>query len=233
MAFVVKNTTFYGILDLVAPFSCRGCGQLGAILCERCKKHNIGHILEICPRCRKNHKMCFCDVPAYVVSYREGLLADLVEDYKYKSIRQASSVLAELLDAVVPEVGPSVVVVPLPTIGRHIRERGFDHMRLIAKQFVKLRRHAQNCHKEKPDYQLEMVLERLNNTIQVGSDRKTRIKQAKKAYRLQKRAKIDSDKTYLLLDDIWTTGASMGAAAEVLKNAGAKKIISAVLLAGR
>ena len=252
MAFVVKNTTFYGILDLVAPFSCRGCGQLGAILCGRCKKHNTGHILEICPRCRKNHEMCFCDVPVYAVSYREGLLVDLVEDYKYKSIHQASSVLAELLDVAVPKVGSSVAVVPLPTISKHIRERGFDHMKLVAKQFVKLRRRAKSCYgktfrqyqnvcenysnqfaEEKSDYQLGIVLERDNNTTQVGSDRETRIKQAKEAYRLHKHVKIDPDKTYLLLDDIWTTGASMEAAIGVLKDAGAKKIIGAVLLAGR
>ena len=110
-------------------------------------------------------------------------------------------------------------------------------MKLIAKDFVRLRRDVKRrtlrAIPTEGNYKLEMVLERANDTVQVGSDRKTRIEQAKKAYRLSRRTEISSDKTYLLLDDVWTTGASMEAVIKALKSAGARKIIGAVLLTGR
>ena len=220
MGFDVKITTFSRILDLVAPFSCRGCGRLGSLLCECCKKYNIKAIPKICPRCRKNQKKCFCNEKIYVVSYREGVLAKIVEDYKYKSIRKAADVLAELIDAAIPceiDKDVEVVVVPLPTISRHIRERGFDHTLFIAKQLAKQR-----------GWMVGRVLSRVNKTVQVGASEEIRKKQASEAYRVF--CTLDKDKLYLLIDDVWTTGASMESAIRLIKKAGADKVASAVIL---
>ena len=54
MGFIVKNTTKCGLLDLVCPHSCRGCGQLGEVLCECCKKDILKHYEWICPICKKS-----------------------------------------------------------------------------------------------------------------------------------------------------------------------------------
>ena len=69
----------------------------------------------------------------------------------------------------------------------------------------------------------------MNNTVQVGADRETRLSQAESAYALTNNAKIDSENTYLLFDDVWTTGASMKAATKKLQQAGASKIVIVVL----
>ena len=58
----------------------------------------------------------------YECGFREGLMDELVKTYKYKSVRAIGQVLVELLDEVLPEI--EVVAVPLPTIRRHVRERG-------------------------------------------------------------------------------------------------------------
>lgn len=146
----------------------------------------------------------------------------LTEDYKYKSIRKTAEVLAELMDAAIPKdfgsfQSSSVVVVPLPTITRHIRERGFDHTLLLAKKLARRR-----------GWKVERVISRVNRTVQVGADEETRKRQAKSAYEVS--ARLDDLKTYLLLDDVWTTGASMEAAIETVKNAGASHVASAVIL---
>ena len=213
-------------MDLLAPFTCRGCGRQGGLLCDRCKKHNIQTILEICPRCGKNHKKCSCEVPIYAVGEREGLLKHLVEEYKFGSIRAMSKILAEFVDASLPEFANAeqVVVVPLPTISRHIRERGFDHTYLLAKNLAKYRK-----------WKVIPLLARKNNTVQVGTNRETRIAQASRAYTINHKKKPNSlisssDTTYILVDDIWTTGASMEAAIKVLQEAGAQKIIGSVAL---
>ena len=156
----------------------------------------------------------------YAVGYREGVLMKLTEDYKYKSIRKTAEVLAELMSAAIPKKfggDEEVVVVPLPTIGRHIRERGFDHTLLLAKRLAILK-----------NWKVATVISRKNTTVQVGADSDKRKEQAKGAYAVSSR--LDEKKQYLLIDDVWTTGASMEAAISAIKKAGAKKVASAVIL---
>lgn len=219
MGFDVKITTFSSILDLIAPYSCRGCGQLGEVLCECCKNYNIMHMAKICSRCKKSIEKCKCDVPIYTAFYREGLIQNLVEDYKYQSIRGLDKALAEMLDETLPKNLGDTIIVPLPTAPKHVRERGFDHTLKLAKALAKRRK----------DFSFARILARNNNTVQVGADAKTRKKQAKEAY-LIKTDKVGCNKKYLLIDDVWTTGASMEAAISLMKKAGAKYLAAAVIL---
>ncbi|MBR3135016.1 ComF family protein [Candidatus Saccharibacteria bacterium] len=151
----------------------------------------------------------------FMCGKRKGLLKELINEYKYGPVRGMALPLAEILDELLPEM-ENVVVVPLPTIPKHVRVRGFDHMVLLARKIAKIR--GWECRK---------LLSRKNNTVQVGADAKKRFEQAESAYDL--RGKVDIDKVYLLLDDVLTTGASMTAAERVLKNAGARKIYKAVV----
>ena len=109
-----------------------------------------------------------------------------------------------------------IIVVPLPTIARHIRERGFDHMELICQKLARNR-----------GWRYQKVLDRVNNTVQVGASKEERQRQAMLAYKVNQI--IESSATYLLVDDVWTTGSSMIAAEKILKTAGAQRIVAAVL----
>ncbi len=239
MKFVVKNTTKFGFLDLVCPHSCRGCGQLGDVLCDCCKKNLFLEIGGICPLCKRKvarndkndtiMKCEDCNLPFRAVlvgGWREGTLAKLIKDYKYQSVRAIGAVLVELLDEMIREEDlaklgvEEMVVVPLPTIGKHVRQRGFDHTLGLAKKLAKRR-----------GWKCEKLLRRKTDTVQVGSTMKQRQHQAEQAYEMM--APVDKRATYLLLDDIWTTGASALAAARVLRQAGAKKVIMAVLATGQ
>ena len=82
-----------------------------------------------------------------------------------------------------------VILVPLPTIGRHIRERGFDHTRVFVRQLARLRR-----------VKYAQLLIRGNNAVQVGSSADKRKEQAKTAYVLK--GDISRDKYYILVDDV-------------------------------
>ena len=161
------------------------------------------------------------------MGWREKILAKLVSELKYKSVRACSDTLAELLDYAIPtpakvmgELGRAPIIVPLPTIGRHIRERGLDHTKLIAKKLGKRR-----------GWKVESILSRKADTVQVGTNAAERIGQAAKAYELKQ--KIDPKQPYLLLDDVWTTGASIQAAANLLKQDGAQYIYAAIVEIGR
>jgi len=272
VSFIVKNTTKWGLLDLVCPHTCRGCGRLGAVLCECCK-NNIKSTREaICPLCKRSVAMragkcpgcgvtrggecteghdgrvgrdwmCSdCEVPFCwlgVVGWREGALAKLVKDFKYESVRAAGEVSVDFLDERIPkdfgflvfgvgdagevamkEGGLEVVVVPLPTIGRHVRERGLDHTAILTKKLAKRRR-----------WKYERVLGRATDVVQVGTKAAERKAQAEKTYEVVR--EVSGEKLYLLVDDVWTTGATMLAAEKTLREAGAKWIAGVVLATGR
>lgn len=218
MRFIVKNTTSPGLLDLLAPHSCRGCGRTGNILCNRCKNNIILDHLEHPPKLKLPKSF----PPTFIVSDRTGLISTLIQDFKYNSTRALATSFAKILHQILPPLPPSTIIVPLPTVQQHIRARGLDHTYLIAKKLAKL------C-----NYRVEKLLTRANSTVQVGSSRKTRLMQAKSAYALNPKIKIDPNTTYILFDDVWTTGASMKAAVKKLRQAGAKNIIVALLAFSR
>ena len=127
-------------------------------------------------------------------------------------MRAVSFELAELLESI---IGSGWVLVPLPTICRHIRERGFDHIGLLCK---------------KTGLTVERALMRVNNSVQVGADMETRRKQATEAYGA---VGVEPNKRYLLVDDVWTTGSSMLAACETMRAAGSKNLAIAVIARSR
>ena len=210
---VVRKTMLGKLLDMLLPFYCRGCGKTGSLLCEDCKNDMriIGSVR------KEDKKLRLGEIEElYIGSFREGALKNLMADYKFKSVKKAIEVLVEILDEAVPE-GLDVVIVPLPTIRKHIRERGFDHTKRLAEEFRKKR-----------GLLASEVLVRANKTVQVGADEAAREKQAAEAYVVDME-KFDKKKTYLLFDDVWTTGASMRAAAKKLREAGAKQVLGVVV----
>ena len=217
MNFTVKITTFQSILDLIYPCYCRGCGKMGSSFCFRCYNYNralnppFSRALE-----PDFHKLFVCGL-------REGVLSDLISDYKFHSRRHYVTVFAKMIAEDLKNLPKDTVVVPLPTIEKHIRSRGFDHIKLLAEAVSKLN-----------GFEIVPLLSRANNTVQVGKDSKTRIVQARDAYKLNPEILPSHLKTLqkhpiLLLDDVWTTGASMKRASFLLRSAGFRDIYGVVL----
>lgn len=219
----VKITTLERILDIIYPCYCKGCGKIGTCFCSRCFFDNMEKNPPFFTLVDKDFQIVMA------CGMRNGILGQIIAEYKYLSRRQYSYVLAKYLNEVVKKFSSNekYVIVPLPTISKHIRARGFDHMDRICRDFSSLSR-LKTC----------LALVRANSAVQVGSDAKTRLKQAKEAYKINSRAILDPKSHYLLVDDVWTTGASMRAARDVLfeelMRLGAKKEaikISAICLA--
>ena len=226
MGFIVKNTTLYGPLDLLCPHSCRGCGALGRALCDCCKNYILREHFNYCPFCKHEipgHICTECALlpPFTMVGWKDSLIGDLVMEYKYHSTRAIGVELASILDTLLPYYCGDTIIVPLPTIGKHVRERGFDHMFYVAKKLAKLR-----------GYKVARILHRATNSVQVGAGAERRVSQAFSTYELTT-PRLSAEANYVLLDDVWTTGASMKAATRKLREAGALKISIAVLAVSR
>ncbi len=134
---------------------------------------------------------------------------------KLNSHRQACSIIAARLDEIAPYYDKSVVITYVPTSTKRVRERGFDHARLIAQSFAKTR-----------GLQCKNLLLRTTHQKQAGTDRKTRLEQVKGSYQaIAPSINIDQ---VVLIDDIITTGATLSEATRVLRKAGIRNIESLV-----
>ena len=220
---IVKITTSLNPLNLIAPHPCRGCGQLGDPLCICCKKYLLTHSSCLCPNCKNptNSGLCpHCPTlpPSYNLGKREGIIDLLIHEYKYNSVRALAPILADLCNHVLPPLPEDTILVPLPTATQHIRSRGFDHTLKIAKHLSRLRA-----------IKLSPLLIRTQNTVQVGSDKTTRLLQAEQAFSINPKFPINPNATYLIFDDVWTTGASIKSAIKKLQQAGANHFIILLL----
>ncbi|MBQ7202030.1 ComF family protein [Candidatus Saccharibacteria bacterium] len=149
---------------------------------------------------------------------REGLLATLIHDFKYNSVRAIGGKLAEMMASRLPDLPKDTIIVPLPTATHHIRERGFDHTLFVVKRIAKIKH-----------INVQRLFVRTANTVQVGANKSTRLAQAEHAFKINPKITVNTNATYILFDDVWTTGASMKSALKKLRKAGARNIIIALL----
>ena len=219
----VKNTMLDRLVGLLAPHHCYHCGQVGGVLCGNCKYDIVSEKRLVCIKCgrpTKQDNLCqFCPAPyqrAWFVTERTGVVSKIINDYKFNHVKEAHRSLAELLAETLPALPEETVIVPVPTVSSHIRERGYDHLLLIARRLAYL--------KKRP---LQKVLMRVTKTKQRQAGARQRQKQASQAFMVFK--KLDKDKIYLIIDDVKTTGATLDYATLALKKAGAKQIWVAVV----
>lgn len=210
------------LLNIVAPHLCYGCSKLGTTICENCKYNIVSEPYERCLNCRTllgvDRSCSHCRTPyrrSWAVGERHDILEKVLNGYKFSYEKDSHAVLAGLLDAVLPNLPKNIIVTYIPTLPSHIRQRGFDHAKLIARSFSRTRSHFCAPH-----------LVRITNSKQLGASRKDRMKQAERAFSAQD---VVKDGLYLIVDDIFTTGATMKYAAQSLLEAGAGEVWVAVI----
>lgn len=207
------------LLSYIAPHHCFGCAETGTLLCENCKYDIIEEPYAACVACGNGlagrSGLCTdCSVPyerAWCVAPRQDHLQALIDGFKFRNIHAAYRPLAELLSARMPELPVDLRIVPVPTVASHIRQRGYDHTFLIARQLSKIR-----------GLSVDTSLRRRTSTMQRGAGKRQRTAQAKQAFICPHPLK--GDVIYLLIDDVVTTGATVKYAAKALRDAGAQAI---------
>lgn len=143
----------------------------------------------------------YCDVPK-----------ELVHKLKFERARAAAATLASLMSEKWGDVSTDTLIVHVPTATSRRRQRGYDQAELLAKELKRL-----------TGAKRASLLCRLGQQRQVGHTRKQRLEQLSNAfYILNPKEVIGRD--VLLVDDVLTTGATLEAAANVLRRAGARHV---------
>ncbi len=175
-------------------------------------------ICYVCQKATKNHSPCFkhssIHKPKAIYIYAEykDLVIRTIHDYKFLSKRAGAKNIAQLLnDYYIYKPNPPLVTY-VPTMSKHIRQRGFDHSKLLAQEFAKLR-----------NWKSYSLLLKTKNTIQVGASRSQRQEQVKGAYTVIY-SDIIKGADILLIDDVVTTGSTIEACSALLLDAGATNV---------
>ena len=236
LSLVVDRALFW----LSVP-KCVGCGEFlefreGA-LCPTCLKDYNEQKLRTCSRCNKKINECFCSnfylekhhikklVKVYrYFSFKHELPGNLlIYSLKHANRRDTVSFLAdELTSSIRTNLGEfspeEYIITSVPRRKAAIREDGYDHAELLAKRIAKLL-----------GIRYEKILVSLAKKSQKKTQGTERAENAKFNY-ARRKSKLDlKGKTVILVDDVVTTGSSMGYCASLLKGLRPKEIIGATL----
>jgi ComF family protein len=184
-------------------------------------------------------RACRMAPPAFqrVVSYGayQGRMRSAIHALKYSGIRPVAKrmgqMLAEAIAQLNGEAPEELLVVPVPLHRTKLRMRGFNQARTLAAYAL------QSLKQTHPGWKLELapnaLLRQRPTESQAGLTRRQRRINVRGAFQVTA-PKAVAARHILIVDDIYTTGATVRAAAEVLLRAGAASAWVATLArAGR
>ena len=160
------------LIGVLAPHQCLMCRREGAVLCLNCTQSAGEPLPSRCAGCKKlttDNRTCIqCKrwMPVnrvFVATEYIDVYEDLVHAYKFDVRRQAAEPIATIMSRI--KVDNAVLLWPLPTASARIRERGFDHTKLLTRQLRKITGQS-----------FTAALKRRSNTRQLGATRTQRMR---------------------------------------------------------
>lgn len=238
------------LLDVLFPPICLGCQKhlenRDKFVCDGCLSLIKLNNTLFCPVCQarlpENKRICghgsekskkFPYLLAAASSYDNKIVQEIVHNYKYKKFDKLSLILGDILinylDFIFEnsKLSPcercpegtkieNYVVTYIPLYYSREKKRGFNQSKLLAELISK-------------NFNLEMagVLKRIKNNPPQAKTKNynERAQNISGAFQIINSEKI-KNRNVLLIDDVYTSGATMSEAARILKQNGANKIIA-------
>lgn len=227
------------LLNLLLPPTCLLCGNdskkgqfcqvcmdkvklITGPICTCCGKPFISQECEdhLCGECIKNSEKVYFSKARSICIYK-GILHDAIHQFKYSGKTSMAKPLIEIISIARNVNGMSWLrdsghdlIVPVPLHKTKLKERGFNQSLLLAKGFA-------GMFNLPIDY---INLKRIRATHpQVSLKGKDRINNVSGAFAVIEKS-VFKDKDVLLVDDVYTTGATVRECSKILKMAGARSI---------
>ncbi len=222
------------VAETLYPTRCAVCDAPGSALCPRCAAAlPFIDALSACPRCGAPYGVVQCsectpvllapfgyDEPPYDEAVSALMLTDevrrIVTVYKDQNERSLARPMADIIARYLPPRwftrSPAITYVPATVAAR--RRRGFDHGERIARE-LSFTVEAELAPLLAPPRRLDQ--RKLGRAGRIGNMRKS----------LTALSGASIPETLILIDDVCTTGATLFAATDALKAAGAKTVFCA------
>lgn len=215
--------------DIIFPKKCIFCGKEKTFLCQDCFS-----LIEI-----NEFQYCLCQKPGRIINsqkcgsckkhslsnlysacvFNQKILEKTIHSFKYPPyLKNLAWPLAYLVilhfEILQKKPSQESILMPVPLFKRKERERGFNQSKEVAEILSKA-------------WQAELDARNLikikNTANQAKLNKEQRSENLKNAFCVSDKEKIKG-KEICLIDDVYTTGATMEECAKTLKLAGAKKV---------
>ncbi len=216
------------VLDAVFPHKCV-CGKWGVLLCDECASQVRVDQTGLCPICKRiseygrtcqtcRHKSDLTGV--MILGPHKGILKHMIWKYKYRFISDLSVPLASMVTKrfgdFLKEKRFQITFAP---IGKsRLNWRGYNQAELLARGV------ATKCNLSC----IKTLYKADNVEAQVGHTRRERIANMKDKIQFIGQEKFENKKI-LIIDDVYTTGATLEECAKVLRQAGYREVWGLVL----
>jgi len=220
------------VFDILFPAICLNCQREGTWICQDCLSSIEVLEYQYCPFCEervfgkgtcKKHGESNLNGLFFAVSYKNSLVKKLIKKFKYPPfLKELALSLSSLIITHFILSGNKIIFndqevsifIPVPLSPSKKRWRGFNQSEEITKELSKFL---------KIPYQVNNLIKIKKTQSQVELKKGEREENIKDAFKL-KNPQLIQGKRIFLIDDVFTTGATMEECAKVLKKAGAKEV---------
>lgn len=208
--------------EFLWPRRCAGCGIRGTWLCAACAIDPAPWQPAWCARCGVPSARggCRCDeMPAPIdaarsIGWHEGWIRNGVRLLKYHDERARAVPFGELMTGAIADLPRPDVIVAVPLSRQRERDRGFNQSHELAETIA---------FESSIPVSTRIVERAIDTPPQVGLPRNRRHQNVLGAFAVVAPDEVRAT-SILIVDDVFTTGATIGEVARVLKQSGAARV---------
>lgn len=208
---------FENVLSFLFPSKCIFCKKYGEVICHKCikrlEKYETIKVIKL-----KNKNL---DYLIYFFKY-EKIIRKLILQYKFFNRPMISAMFSKIIlknEKICGNLKFYDIIIPVPMHEHKKRCRGYNQTELFSKQIAD---------KLWITYNENVLIKTKNNARQSSLNLEDRTNNVKNIFKIIDENAV-RNKNVILIDDIYTTGATLEECTKELKKAGCKTVLGLVI----